>query len=72
MQWTLATVDAFFHNQAGLQPALDRLLKNQKDIGAALVPYYGQAAGDKLTSQAALHVVDEQTASAESSMLPVA
>jgi hypothetical protein len=56
MQWTYATVDAFFHNQAGLQPTLDRLLKNQKDIGAAIVPYYGQAAGDKLTGLLTTHI----------------
>jgi len=56
MQWTYATVDAFFHNQAGLQPTLDRLLKNQKDIGAALVPFYGQAAGDKLSGLLTTHI----------------
>lgn len=56
MQWTYATVDAFFHNQAGLQPTLDRLLKNQKDIGAAVVPFYGQAAGDKLTGLLTTHI----------------
>jgi hypothetical protein len=56
MQWTYATVDAFFHNQAGLQPTLDRLLKNQKDIGAAIVPFYGQAAGDKLTGLLTTHI----------------
>jgi hypothetical protein len=56
MQWTYATVDAFFHNQAGLQPILDRLLKNQKDIGAAIVPFYGQAAGDKLTALLTTHI----------------
>ncbi|MFA5298111.1 MAG: hypothetical protein WC389_07885 [Lutibacter sp.] len=49
MQWTFATVDAFFNNPEGLQAQLDRLLKNQENIGAAIVPYYGQAAGDQLT-----------------------
>jgi len=49
MQWTYATVDAYFNNEGGLQAQLNRLLKNQENIGAAIVPYYGQAAGDQLT-----------------------
>ncbi len=56
MQWTFATVDAFFHNQAGLTAQLNRLLQNQKDIGAAIVPVYGQAAGDKLASLLTTHI----------------
>lgn len=56
MQWTYATVDAFFHNQEALQPTLDRLLQNQKDAGAALVPYYGQEAGDKLADLLTTHI----------------
>ena len=56
MQWTYATVDAFYHNPAGLQANLDRLLQNQKDIGAAIVSYYGQAAGDTLTALLTTHI----------------
>ncbi|MCZ2460082.1 MAG: hypothetical protein LC128_10725 [Chitinophagales bacterium] len=56
MQWTYATVDAFFNNQTGLQASLDRLLQNQKDIGAAIVPYYGQAAGDQLAALLTEHI----------------
>lgn len=56
MQWTYATVDAFFHNQEGLQGQLDRLLANQADIGAALVPFYGQEAGDQLTDLLTTHI----------------
>jgi len=56
MQWTFATVDAFYHNESGLQAQLDRLLKNQKDIGTAIVPYYGQAAGDALTALLTTHI----------------
>jgi hypothetical protein len=56
MQWTWSTVDAFFHNQEGLQPQLDRLLQNQQDIGAAIVPFYGQAAGDQLSALLTTHI----------------
>ena len=56
MQWTYATVDAFFHNQAALQPTLERLLQNQEDIGNAIKPYYGEEAGDKLTDLLTTHI----------------
>lgn len=56
MQWTFATVDAFYHNQAGLDAQLNRLLQNQKDIGATIVPVYGQAAGDKLAELLTTHI----------------
>ena len=56
MQWTYATVNAFFHNQAALHPTLDRLLQNQRDIGAAIAPFYGQAAGDKLAELLTTHI----------------
>ena len=56
MIWTYATVDAFYHNPTALQPSFDRLLQNQKDIGAAIVPYYGQAAGDKLAALLTTHI----------------
>jgi len=56
MQWTFATVGAFFHNSKGLDAQLNRLLQNQKDIGAAIVPIYGQAAGDQLTKLLTTHI----------------
>jgi hypothetical protein len=56
MQWTYATVDAFFHNADALQPTLDRLLSNQVDLGAAIVPFYGQEAGDQLTELLTTHI----------------
>ena len=58
MQWTYATVDAFFNNSdpGALQASLNRLLQNQKDIGAAIVPYYGQAAGDTLAALLTTHI----------------
>ncbi len=56
MIWTYATVDAFFHNPTALQPSLDRLLQNQKDIGAAISPIYGKEAGDKLAALLTTHI----------------
>jgi hypothetical protein len=56
MEWTYETVNAFFHDQAALTPTLDRLLQNQRDIGAAIVPYYGQAAGTQLTNLLLTHI----------------
>jgi hypothetical protein len=56
MEWTYATVDAFFHNQKALTPTLNRLLANQRDIGAAIAPYYGKDAGDQLTKLLTTHI----------------
>lgn len=58
MEWTYATVDAFFHDQKAVQPTLNRLLQNQRDIGAAISPYYGQDAGQKLTNLLLTHIND--------------
>ncbi len=56
MQWTYATVDAFFHEPDQVNAKLNRLLQNQKDIGAAIVPYYGQEAGDHLAQLLTTHI----------------
>ena len=58
MYWTLLTVDAFYNDAKGLDAKLNRLLQNQKDIGSAIVPFYGQAAGDKLTELLKVHIQD--------------
>lgn len=56
MYWTLLTVDAFYNDPKGVDAKLHRLLQNQKDIGAAIVPFYGQAAGDKLAELLKEHI----------------
>lgn len=56
MQWTYATVDSFFHNPSAVQPTLDRLLRNQSDIGNAIKPFYGDAAGNALTKLLKEHI----------------
>jgi hypothetical protein len=56
MQWTYATVDAFFHDQKSLDPTLQRLLANQDDIGNAIKPFYGAAAGAQLTELLRTHI----------------
>ena len=56
MHWTLTTVDAFYHHPDALNDNLTRLLQNQQDIGAAIVPYYGQAAGNQLAALLTEHI----------------
>lgn len=56
MYWTLITVDAYYNDPIGLNAKLNHLLQNQKDIGAAIVPYYGQAAGDRLAELLTEHI----------------
>jgi hypothetical protein len=58
MEWTYATVDAFFHDQKALTPTLNRLLTNQRDIGDAVASYYGKDAGDQLTKLLTTHIND--------------
>lgn len=58
MQYTYDTVNAFFTNEAELQPTLDRLLKNQVDIGNAIKPYYGEEAGNALSELLTTHIKD--------------
>lgn len=56
MQWTYATVDAFFHDADALDPTLQRLLANQDDIGDAIKPFYGDDAGAKLSELLRAHI----------------
>src|SRR5688572_21460032 len=48
--WTRNYIIAAVAGTPDATPVLNRLLKNQEDIGNAIVPFYGAPAGAKLTS----------------------
>jgi hypothetical protein len=51
--WIIAAVNG----TDDAQPTAARLLKNQEDIGNAIVPYYGAAAGSKLADLLKQHIL---------------
>jgi hypothetical protein len=54
--WTrLYIIEAAANNPAA-QTTLNRLMRNQEDIGSAIAPYYGTAAGSKLTDLLKQHI----------------
>jgi hypothetical protein len=56
--WTRMVIVDFAGNLPDLQTAEARLLRNQADIGNAIKPYYGRAAGKKLTSLLRTHILE--------------
>ena len=56
--WTRMVIVDFAANLPDLQTAEGRLLRNQADIGNAIKPYYGAAAGKKLTSLLRTHILE--------------
>ena len=48
--WTRLAIVSFAHDLPDLPATQDRLLRNQADIGNAIKPYYGRAAGNQLTA----------------------
>jgi len=56
--WTRLVILDFDANAPNLKPDLARLLRNQVDIGNAIKPYYGVAAGKRLTSLLRTHIME--------------
>jgi hypothetical protein len=55
--WTRMVIVDFAANLPDLKVAEARLLRNQADIGNAIKPYYGAAAGTKLTQLLRTHIL---------------
>ena len=55
--WTRLAIVSLAHDLPDLPATQARLLKNQEDIGNAIKPYYGKAAGNQLTSLLKQHIV---------------
>jgi hypothetical protein len=56
--WTRMVIVDFAAGLPDLKAAEARLLRNQTDIGNAIKPYYGAAAGTRLTSLLRTHILD--------------
>jgi hypothetical protein len=54
--WTRDYIVAAVDDRPDAQAAANRLMKNQEDIGAAVAAYYGQPAGQQLTSLLKEHI----------------
>lgn len=56
--WTRNVILNVFDDLPGTNEAVERLLKNQDDIGDAIRPYYGEEAGNKLTALLHTHILE--------------
>ena len=54
--WTRAYIVAAVAGDASASSALERLMKNQEDLGSAIAPYYGASAGTQLTQLLKEHI----------------
>lgn len=55
--WTRLYIVSVAGNLPDKEPTAQRLLQNQTDIGNAIKPFYGDAAGDKLTALLKDHIL---------------
>jgi hypothetical protein len=55
--WTRQYIVAAVADAPDAEAAAGRLLKNQEDIGGAIVPFYGEAAGAALTDLLKQHIM---------------
>jgi prophage DNA circulation protein len=55
--WTRLYIVSAVAGLPDVQPAAQRLLQNQADLGAAIKPFYGAAAGDRLTALLRSHIL---------------
>ncbi|CAM3308748.1 glycosyltransferase [Paenibacillus lupini] len=55
--WTRNTMISMLAGLEDTKPVLNRLLRNQQDIGNAIKPYYGEEAGNKLAELLKEHIV---------------
>lgn len=55
--WTRLFIVSFASDVPDLSATTERLLQNQTDIGDAIVPFYGRAAGDQLTGLLREHIL---------------
>jgi hypothetical protein len=56
--WTRMVIVDFAAGLPDLQTAETRLLRNQADLGNAIKPYYGRAAGNQLTKLLRTHILE--------------
>ena len=55
--WTRLAIISLTTGSPDTQATVGRLLKNQTDIGNAIKPFYGKAAGNELTKQLRSHIL---------------
>lgn len=55
--WTKSYIVSAISNRPDQKDVLDRLLRNQQDIGNVIKPYYGEAAGNKLADHLREHIL---------------
>ena len=55
--WTRLAIISLTTGSPDTEATVGRLLKNQTDIGNAVKPYYGKAAGNKLTAELRKHIL---------------